>query len=156
MLLGCSAKIDAPTRTVFACVDEPQHIVRWVGGAVEHVYLTERSPATAVGQRFRQRLRQGRSIRTFDGEIIAWEPATHFGLRIPTPAYTSEAHFRISPSGADRSTVDYSIDVALHSPLAKILGPLLSIPLRLFVRRQIASLKAYAETAHVGPEVRAR
>lgn len=145
MLLNCSAMIDAPASTVFACVDTPDHIVGWVGGAIEHAYLSERGPATAVGQRFRQRLRQGRSIRTFEGEIIAWEPASHFGLRIPTAAYTSEAHFRLAAHGVNRSTVDYSIDIALHSTLAKVLGPLLKLPLRRFVRHQIRSLKRYAE-----------
>lgn len=146
MLLACSAMIAASPRTVFACIDEPDHIVRWVGGAVEHAYLTGRGPATAVGQRFRQRLRQGKTIRTFHGEIIAWEPMKHFGLRIPTPSYTSEAHFRIRAEDHDCSTIDYSIGIALHSTVAKMLGWSLRVPLGLFVRRQIASLKAYAES----------
>jgi uncharacterized protein YndB with AHSA1/START domain len=154
VLLGCSTSIKAPTRTVFACVDEPDHIVRWVGGAVEHTYLDERDPATAVGQRFCQRLRQGRTIRTFHGEIIAWEPTNHFGLRIPTPSYTSEAHFRITADGPGRSRVDYSIDVDLHSTIAKIVGALFRVPLRLFVRGQIASLKAYAEALYAGQGAR--
>ncbi len=146
MLLNCSATVDALPATVFDCVDAPHHIVGWVGGAVEHTYLSARGPQPPLGQRFRQRLRQGRTIRTFEGEIIAWEPVTHFGLRIPTAAYTTEAHFRIAALGADRSTIDYTIEIALTSRLAKILGPIIRLPLRLFVRKQIGSLKAYAET----------
>ena len=59
----------------------------------------ERNPANPVGQRFLQKLRMGRSVREFNGEIIAWEKPTHFGLHIPTAAYSSEAHFQISPEG---------------------------------------------------------
>jgi hypothetical protein len=140
---------------VFTCVDEPDDIVKWVGGAVEHTYVTPRTTRTAVGQQFRQRLKQGRTIRVFHGEIIAWEPPTHFGLRIPSPAYTSEAHFRIAPDGPDHSILDYSIDVDLHTRLAKILGPLLRIPLGFFVRQQIGRLKAYAETLPARQEARA-
>ncbi len=152
MLLNCSATVEAPPATVFACVDAPHHIVGWVGGAVDHIYLSERGVHTPVGQRFRQRLRQGRTIRTFEGEIIAWEPATHFGLRIPTAAYTTEAHFRIAALGTGRSTIDYTIEIAFKSPLAKIIGPIVKLPLRRFVRRQIGALKAYAEAL---PQVRA-
>lgn len=145
MLLTCSTTIEAAPATVFACVDAPHHIVGWVGGAVEHVYLSERGVQAPLGQRFRQKLRQGRTIRTFEGEIIAWEPSTHFGLRIPTAAYTTEAHFRIAALGLDRSTIDYTIDIALMTRLARLLGPFVKLPLRLFVRKQIGALKAYAE-----------
>ena len=146
MQLNCSVTVDAPPATVFDCVDVPHHIVGWVGGAVEHTYLSDRGIGGPIGQRFRQRLRQGRTIRIFEGEIIAWERAAHFGLRIPTAAYTTEAHFRMAAVGARCSTLDYTIDIALTSRLAKTLGPIVRLPLRRFVRQQIAALKAYAET----------
>jgi uncharacterized protein YndB with AHSA1/START domain len=146
MLLRCTTKVNAAAETVFACVDEPEHIVKWVGGAVGHEYLTERNPANPVGQRFLQKLRMGSSVREFNGEIIAWEKPTHFGLHIPTAAYSSEAHFRISPEGPVRSTVDYSIDVTLHTLTARALGTLLRVPLGFFVKNQIGKLKAYAES----------
>ena len=145
MLLNYSTAVDASPSTVFACVYVPQHIVGWVGGAVEHVYLSEEGTEAPIGRRFRQRLRQGRTIRTFEGEIIAWEPAVHLGLRIPTRAYMTEAHFCIAAIGGERSKVDYTIDIALQSRLAKLLGPIIKLPLRLFIRKQIRFLKAYAE-----------
>ena len=145
MLLSCRTKVDAAAETVFACVDEPEHIVQWVGGAVGHTYVTERNPANPVGQKFLQKLRMGSSVNEFNGEIIAWEKPTHFGLHIPTAAYSSEAHFRITPEGPTRSTVDYSIDVTLHTLTARVLGTLLRIPLGFFVRNQVGKLKAYAE-----------
>jgi hypothetical protein len=145
MLLRCKMSVDAPAETVFACVDQPEHIVRWVEGAVEHTYISDRNPANPVGQRFVQKLRMGKSIKEFQGEIIAWQNPTHFGLQIPSPAYSSEAHFRISPEGAARSTVDYSIDVTLHKAIVRPFSPLLRVPLTLFVRKQIGRLKSCAE-----------
>src|SRR3954471_12044647 len=137
MLLRCKMAVNAAAGTVFMCVDQPEHIVQWVEGAVEHTYVSERNPANPVGQRFRQRLRMGKSIKVFDGEIIAWEAPTHFGLSIPAPAYSSEAHFRISPNGPTLSTIEYSIDVTLHKALIRLLSPLLRVPLTFFVRKQI-------------------
>ena len=148
MLLRCKMSVNAPARTVFACVDEPEHIVQWVEGAVEHTYIGDRNPANPVGQRFVQKLRMGKSIKEFQGQVIAWQYPTHFGLHIPSPAYSSEAHFRISPEGPARSTVDYSIDVTLHKAIVRLLSPLLRVPLTLFVRKQIGRLKACAEKLH--------
>ena len=154
MLLRCRMGINAPAETVFACVDEPELIVQWVEGAVEHAYTSERNPANPVGQRFRQKLRMGKSIKEFQGEIIAWESPTHFGLRIPAPAYLSEAHFRIAPNGATRSTIDYSINITLHKPLIRLISPLMRLPLTLFVRKQIGRLKACAEKLQAQKEAR--
>jgi uncharacterized protein YndB with AHSA1/START domain len=145
MLLHCRTKVNAAADTVFACVDEPEHIVKWVGGAVDHVYVTPRDPANPVGQKFVQKLRMGSSVREFNGEIIAWEKPTHFGLHIPTPAYSSEAHFRITPEGPTNSTVDYSIDVTLHTLTARVIGAVLQFPLGFFVQNQVGKLKSYAE-----------
>lgn len=145
MLLRCRMPVNAAAQTVFACVDQPEHIVQWVEGAVEHTYISDRNPVDPVGQRFRQRLRMGKSVKEFHGEIIAWDTPTHFGLSIPSPAYSSKAHFRIAPNGSTRSTVDYSIDVTLHKPLVRLLAPIMRVPLTFFVRKQIGRLKAYAE-----------
>jgi len=145
MLLRCKMSVNAPAETVFACVDEPEHIVQWVEGTVEHTYVSDRNPANPVGQRFVQKLRMGKSIKEFQGQVIAWQYPTHFGLHIPSPAYSSEAHFRISPEGPAQSTVDYSIDVTLHKAIVRLLSPLLRVPLTFFVRKQIRRLKACAE-----------
>lgn len=151
MRLQCTVHIQAPPETVFACVDEPDKIVGWVEGAVEHAYTSERQAPTPVGQRFHQRLQQGKSIREFAGEIIAWEQPHHFGLRIPSAAYTSEAHFRMTPRDACQSQLHYRLDVTLHTPLAKVLGLLLRVPLGFFVRKQMRRLKAYAEQVYAEP-----
>lgn len=145
MLLRCNMAVNASAEAVFACVDQPEHIVQWVEGAVEHTYISDRNPANPVGQRFIQKLRMGRSIKEFQGKIIAWEAPTHFGLYIPSPAYSSEAHFRISPSGPNQCVVHYSIDVTLHKTLVRLISPLLRVPLTFFVRKQIGRLKAHAE-----------
>ncbi|MFL6449573.1 MAG: SRPBCC family protein [Bryobacteraceae bacterium] len=154
MLLRCKMPVNAAAETVFACVDEPEHIVQWVEGAVEHTYTSERNQADPTGQRFRQTLRMGKSIKEFQGEIVAWQFPTHFGLQIPAPAYSSEAHFRITSNGAKQSTVDYSIDVTLHKAIVRLLSPLLRIPLTLFVRKQIGRLKAHAEKVQAEKEAR--
>ena len=120
MRLTASIDIDAPVELVWRCIDEPELIVRWVEGALEHRYLTPRDPANPVGQKFIQRLRQGSQVKTFEGTLIAFERLRHFAFVIPSPSYSSEAHFRLDAQGPARTHVNYSIDVTLHTFTAKL------------------------------------
>lgn len=83
MLLRCKMTAHASAETVFACIDQPEHIIQWVEGAIEHTYISDRNPANPVGQKFIQKLRMDKSVKEFHGEIIAWTFPTLFGLRIP-------------------------------------------------------------------------
>src|SRR3954470_3015719 len=132
MRLTARIDIDAPPQVVWRCIDEPALIVRWVEGALEHRYLDARDPANPVGQRFVQRLQQGKKVTEFIGTLIACERPRHFAFTIPSPAYSSEAHFRLTPLGSAGTHVDYVIDVTLHTTTAKIAAALLRLPLALF------------------------
>ncbi|MBC7734640.1 MAG: SRPBCC family protein [Bacteriovorax sp.] len=150
MRLTAAIDIDAPAATVWACIDEPDKIVRWVEGALEHRYLGLRNPAQPAGQKFVQRLAQGRKVTEFEGTLIAAEPLRHFAFRIPSPAYSSEAHFHLADLGTNRTHVDYVIDVTLHTLKAKAGAALLRVPLAFFVPRQMRRLRALAESLYAG------
>ena len=150
MRLTARIDIDAPPETVWRCIDEPALIVRWVEGALEHRYIDPRDPARPVGQRFVQRLQQGKKVTEFTGTLIAFDRPSHFAFTIPSPAYSSEAHFRLTPLGAGDTRVDYVIDVTLHTATAKLAAVLLRVPLAFFVPKQMRRLKALAESIQGG------
>ena len=152
MRLTAAVDIDAAPETVWRCIDEPALIVRWVEGALEHHYLDLRDPAHPVGQRFVQRLQQGRKVKEFTGTLIACERPRHFAFTIPSPAYSSEAHFRLTPLDAARTHVDYTIDVTLHTVTAKLAAVLLRLPLSVFVPKQMRRLKTLAEGIRGEPQ----
>ncbi|MDB5818665.1 MAG: hypothetical protein JWQ11_2305 [Rhizobacter sp.] len=144
MRLTAAIDIDAPAEVVWRCIEEPALIVRWVEGAVEHRYLGERDPANPVGQKFMQRLKQGSKVTTFEGTLVAFERPRHFAFVIPSPSYSSEAHFRLTPRGRSGTHVDYSIDVTLHTWQARVAATALRLPLSFFVPRQMRRLQALA------------
>lgn len=150
MRLTASIDIDAPAAIVWSCIDEPDKIVRWVEGALEHRYVGEPDPAHRVGQMFVQRLAQGSTVTEFEGTLIAFEHLRHFAFRIPSPAYSSEAHFHLSSLGPSRTHVDYAIDVTLHTLKARIGAALLRVPLWFFVRKQMRRLQALAVSLNTG------
>jgi uncharacterized protein YndB with AHSA1/START domain len=149
MRATATVEIDKPAEHVFACVDEPEKILGWVEGATEHRYTSERG-ASAVGQTFHQKIMQGPNLKAFDGTITVFEPYTRFGFDIPSPAYSSKVLFRITSLGPEKCRVDYSIDVTLHTMVAKIIGNTMRIPISGFVRKQMGRLKRYAETGNAG------
>jgi hypothetical protein len=145
MNVKCIVEIGAPADLIFACVDEPDKIEKWVEGIVDHKYTAARNEANPVGTPFHQRLKQGKRVLEFDGQIIAWEKPTHFGLRIPTKSYSTDAHFHISPVGQRSSRLEYTLEVTLNSLGAKVIGSLIRMPLGFFVKRQMNRLKHLAE-----------
>ena len=56
-----------------------------------------RDPAHPVGQRFDAAAAAGQKVNEFTGTLIAFERPRHFAFTIPSPAYSSEAHFRLTP-----------------------------------------------------------
>ena len=144
MRIRVGIDIDAPLQVVWSCIEEPDKIVRWVEGAVDHRYLRAHAGHPNVGDKFLQRLKQGRKVVEFEGTLITRQYGRHFAFTIPAPAYSSEAHFRLSPRGLSGTHVDYSIDVTLHTLLAKLAGAVLHVPLGFFVRRQLRRLRALA------------
>lgn len=149
MRLTATVAVGVSAEQVFACVDEPEKIVGWVEGAIEHRYTSARG-VSAVGQTFHQKIMQGPKPKDFDGTITVFEPPTRFGFSIPSAAYSSEVLFVITPTGQATCRVDYSIDVTLHTWLAKVIGTVMRIPLGAFVRKQMGRLRRYAETGHAG------
>jgi uncharacterized protein YndB with AHSA1/START domain len=141
--------IAAPRSTVWACIDDPSLIVRWVEGLVSHRYLDERNPSNPVGQRFEQLLGKDGSMR-FVGTLNAFERPEHYAFSIPSSAYSSDVHFRLRPQG-DGTLLEYTIDVVLHTMVAKTVGTVFRPLIRLFVRKQLRRLKTLAEQTKVAP-----
>lgn len=146
MRLTTTIDINAPAEVVWACIEEPEKILKWVEGAVGHRYLTPTEDGPKIGRQFEQKLQQGKDVVTFIGTVTHCEEPQHFAFHIPSPAYSSDAHFRLASLRPDLTQVFYSIDVELHTLKAKIVGFLLRLPLTFFVPKQLRRLKQLAES----------
>jgi hypothetical protein len=146
MRLTTTIDINAPAEVVWACIEEPEKILQWVEGAVEHRYLTPAGDGNQIGRQFEQKLKQGKDVVTFIGTITQCEELKHFAFHIPSPAYSSDAQFQLTVLRPDLTQVFYAIDVELHTLKAKIVGFLLRLPLTFFVPKQLQRLKQLAES----------
>jgi hypothetical protein len=146
MRLTTTIDINAPVEVVWACIEEPEKILQWVEGSVEHRYLMPAVDGNRIGRQFEQKLKQGKDIVTFIGTITHCEEPKHFAFHIPSPAYSSDAQFQLTVLRPDLTQVFYAIDVELHTLKAKIVGFLLRLPLTFFVPKQLQRLKQLAES----------
>ena len=146
MRLTTTIDIHAPTEVVWACIEEPEKIMQWVEGCLNHRYLTPEENGTMVGRQFEQQLQQGKDTVTFIGTMTQYDPLQHFAFHIPSAAYSSDASFHLKSLKPDVTQVFYSIDVELHTLKAKIAGFFLRLPLTFFVPKQMRRLKQLAES----------
>ena len=138
MLLRCKTKVNAAAETVFACVDEPEHIVKWVGGALSGINISQsETRRTPWANGF------SRSYGWAGPSASSTERSSPGRSRhISAPAHSDRGLFErgalsdFASRGAERSIVDYSIDVTLHTLTARVLGTLLRVPLRILLRQK--------------------
>ena len=98
MVVRHRLEIEAPIGRVFALVDDPQKIKLWMHGLEETVYRTPRSKANPVGTRFTQRIRRGRQVAEYDGEVTAYDKPRHLAVRMGNEKFAFDVDYRLAIS----------------------------------------------------------
>jgi uncharacterized protein YndB with AHSA1/START domain len=154
VVLRHTLEIDAPIERVFALVDDPQKIKLWMRGLEETVYKTKRNRQHPVGTRFTQRIKQGRRISEYDGEVTAYERPTHLALRIGNDQFAFDVDYRLADLGG-RTRLEYTATGADPKGLARPAGAFFALVTRRISAKQMRRLKAVAESK-TKPESRAK
>lgn len=142
---SCTMEIDAPIERVWALVDEEENLRKWMDGLEETSYPDGFDAARAVGTRFVQRIREGGRLQSYEGRITAYTPPSHLGIVIGNRAFAMQVDYRLSRLGA-RTRLDYSAMMARGGALVRVLSRLFGWFTRRILRRQMARLKALAES----------
>jgi uncharacterized protein YndB with AHSA1/START domain len=145
VVLRHTLEIDAPIEQVFALLDDPQKIKLWMHGLEETVYKTKRNRQQPVGTRFTQRLKQGRRISEYDGEVTAYERPTHLALRISNDSFAFDVDYRLADLGG-RTRLEYTATGADPKGLARPAGAFFALVTRRISAKQMRRLKAVAES----------
>jgi uncharacterized protein YndB with AHSA1/START domain len=147
-------EIDAPIERVFALVDDPEKVKLWMRGLQETVYKTKRNRQQPVGTRFTQRMKQGRRLAEYEGEVIAYEKPTHLALRIGTETFAFDIDYRLTDLGG-RTLLEYTATGADPKGTARPAGAFFAWITRRISGKQMRRLKQIAEL-RAKPESRAK
>jgi hypothetical protein len=126
-------------------VDDPHTIVDWDDDVQQITPGEPWNPADPVGSRFTQQIREGNRTATYDGEILAHDKPDHLALKLSSAQYTMHIDYRFHAVDAERTRLDYTVEMAMHTLLARIMGRLFAGMTRRLTEQQVAALKAYAE-----------
>ena len=145
MVIRRSLDIDAPIAKVFALVDDPERIKLWMKGLEETVYPTPPNRDDPVGTRFKQRIREGRRVAEYDGEVTAYEKPTHLAVRIGSEKFSFDVDYRLSDLGG-RTHLDYTAQGSTPGGLAAVGNVLFSWLAGRIAGKQMKRLKKLAES----------
>lgn len=135
--------IAAPPAVVFALLDDPASLSRWMPDIVE-TRLKSGEGLAVVGTRFTQSIREGRRIKAYDGVVTAYEPGRRLAIRLSDPAFAVDVDYRVGAAGAG-TRLDYAAEVALASRWARLMAPLGRWMMGRILDRHLARLREVAE-----------
>ena len=150
-MLSLSTVIKAPISIVFEWISDFEKRRQWMEGLEDAEFAQPFDPAHPVGATFRQPIREGGRVVTYDGEIIAYEPPTHFGVRLSNPEFAMELDYRLSPLDEQATRLDYQVNTTYMSAFARVMGMLFMWLTRRIAYRQIERLRERVESAAQEP-----
>jgi uncharacterized protein YndB with AHSA1/START domain len=137
--------INAPIEAVFEVVDSDEHIKKWLEGFVENIYDKDFNRENPVGQKFRQKLKEGGKIQEYEGEILSYHRPKELGIRLKQSSFAVDVYYRFFTAGTNQTRLDYECNIEMNSFLTKIMGFLFSWFTKRILVKQMDSLKKYAE-----------
>jgi uncharacterized protein YndB with AHSA1/START domain len=143
--LSYQLDVDAPIEKVFALVDDDQNIKRWMDGLEETIYPEGRDSAKPVGTRFKQRIREGRRVADYDGEVTAYDKPRHLGVRIGNKQFAMQVDYRFHENGTG-TRLNYTTEMVQATGFARLMSALFGWFTRRILDKQMRKLKELAES----------
>jgi uncharacterized protein YndB with AHSA1/START domain len=140
-----SEVINAPIEAVFEVVDSEEHVKNWLDGFVENIYEENFNRDHPIGAKFKQRLKEGGKIQEYDGEILSYKRPKELGMRLKHPSFSVDVYYRFSSVGNNQTRLDFECNLKMNSFLSKLMGSIFSWFTARILKKQISSLKKYAE-----------
>jgi len=140
-----SIEIEAPIQVVFDFIHDPQKHKLWLKELEETIYEPDYDPDHPLGSNFKQKIREGRHIKVYDGEVTAFKKPSHVGVRLSSKELTAQVDYKLESLKKKATRLDFTSEltfkrVALRA-MATVSGPLL----RGILQAQLNQLKQVAE-----------
>lgn len=101
-------EIDAPIERVFRLLSEPEEMKRWIPELMEVTHVS--GEINTPGATFKQKLKEGGRVGTYDGEVLAFEAPRHVAVRIFNRMFEVRTDYKLDSDG-QRTRLDYTADL---------------------------------------------
>ena len=141
--LVASVTIAAPRERVFAYLDDPALMKRWIAG-LEEVTFDKPGVPRAVGTGFREKIRgMGRTLQ-YAGEVIAYRPPQEVGARLANTRFSLDVTHRLTSAGSG-TRIEQIAALTFHGWPGRLTGGLAGWLLRRHLAQALARLKTVVE-----------
>ena len=136
--------INASPETVFRYVDEEDKVKLWIPELVANEFPHGKNDENPVGTKFIQKLKEGGRVRSYEGEVTAYEKNRALSIRLGNKGFTVDVDYRVEPRG-NGSRLEFICDVKYKRWFFGLIGKLFSGFMLKMANKQLDRLKEAAE-----------
>lgn len=144
MIFKFQIDIKAPIEAVFAWLDDDESLKSWIEELEETKYTSEVNHENPVGATFTQKIKEGRRVVTYEGEVTAYDKPRQLGVKLWDKDFSVDVDYRLTPLNGE-TRLEYTADLHFHTIFSRIMGVLFWWLSRRIIRKQITKLKDIAE-----------
>src|SRR5438034_3231063 len=115
--------IHAPIDKVFDFLRDHDKLKLWLQGLEETSYVGDVNPENPIGAKFKQKIREGGRVQEYDGEVTAFAPPKHLGIRLFGKGFSAQVDYHLTPV-AEGTHFNYSSDVPCAHWFIRLMGRL--------------------------------
>jgi carbon monoxide dehydrogenase subunit G len=131
--------VATPPDEVFAWLYEPDKVRQWTSGL--EAYEVQGGGAIGAGTKIRETLEVSGSRRSFEEEIVAYDPPSAAASRFSLEGIAVESSFRVTPNGAG-SHISRTVKAKAEKLSARFLLPIVQPHLERKLQSDFEALRA--------------
>jgi hypothetical protein len=140
----CAIVIEAPIQRVFAFIHNDDKHRLWLEELEETIYEPDYDPDHPLGAKFQQKIREGKAVQLYDGEVTAFKKPSHLGVRLTNKSFSVQVDYRLK--SVKRTThVDFNSEFTFKNLAVRTMMNLARPLMHSVLQKQMKKLKEIAE-----------
>lgn len=145
MIITYEIDIQAPIDKVFALLRDMDKQKKWMPGLEGTEYVTTFDPSHPVGTRFKQKMREGKRVEEYEGEVIEYEENQMLGVRLLHSSAVIEVIYRLEEQSNNSCRLHLTEKIEAKGTLNRVMMFLFRGIAKSALKKQIVILKENAE-----------
>jgi uncharacterized protein YndB with AHSA1/START domain len=140
----CTIEINAPIGKVFDFInDETKHKL-WLEGLDETIREPGYDRKHPVGSKFKQKIRDGKKLEVYDGEVTAYDRPKHLGARVHNKSLSVQIDYRLK-NVKKVTHLEFTSEVTFHNFALKMVAGMSRSIMRAVLEKQMKTVKELVE-----------
>jgi uncharacterized protein YndB with AHSA1/START domain len=137
--------IEAPIGKVFDFINDDTKHKLWLEGLEETIREPGYDRKRPLGSKFKQKIKEGKKIEVYHGEVTAYERPKHLGARVYNKSFSVQVDYRLTKI-KNLTHLEFSSEVTFHSLAVKMLAGLSGSIMRAVIEKQMKAVKQLIES----------